>query len=44
MRAAYWLFDKHPGDLTGYHGTSKRFEAAHVDHVFESLRPGQTRG
>lgn len=51
-RAGYWLFDEHPGDfggfsLTGgiaYGGRSTRYEAAHVDHLYRELRPGQTRG
>lgn len=44
FRCAFWLFDKHPGDGRGYVGQSRRFDARHVDHVFEALRPGQTRG
>lgn len=44
FRTGYWMYDRHPGDLGGYRGNSRRFEAQHVDHVFEALRPGQTRG
>lgn len=43
-RVAYWLFERHPGDLMGYFGQSKRYAAAHIDHVYEERRPGQTRG
>ena len=43
-RSGYWLFDSHPGDIGGFRGNSRRFAAEHVDHVFEALRPGQTRG
>lgn len=42
---AYWLFDRHPGDqLLGGAALSAPVAAAHVDHVFERLRHGQTRG
>lgn len=44
MRIAYWLHERHPGDLSGFRNGSRRFSADHVDHVFEALRPGQTRG
>lgn len=43
-RAGYWLFGSHPGDMGGYRGNAVRFDAAHVDHLFDELRPGQTRG
>lgn len=51
-RAAFWLYDRNPGDLGGfggmggfgYGGASSRFDAAHVDHLFRQDRPGQTRG
>ncbi|ATC34100.1 phage portal protein [Caulobacter vibrioides] len=43
-RAAYWLFDQHPGHNGGSWGRSRRFLARHVDHVFEPLRAGQARG
>lgn len=47
QRAAYWLFDDHPGAMNrslrgGY--TSKRVPASEVIHVFRQDRPGQTRG
>lgn len=44
-RSAYWLFRQHPGDLT-FTGSrqSERIPAQHVDHLFEALRHGQTRG
>lgn len=44
-RAAYWLFDRHPGGialLASYQ--SSPVSAKHVDHVFERTRFGQTRG
>ena len=46
-RVAYWLHSRHPGDRFGGFGTrweSRRVEARYVDHVFETLRPGQVRG
>jgi lambda family phage portal protein len=46
-RVAYHLWREHPGDylLGGMPGTDRiRVEARFVDHVFEVLRPGQTRG
>ncbi len=44
-RAAFWLFANHPGDvLFGGAGQSAPLAAEHVDHVFERLRFGQTRG
>jgi lambda family phage portal protein len=46
-RAAYWLYDHHPGD-TMFRGTkgiaSTRVDGSEVDHIFERLRPGQVRG
>lgn len=44
IRTGYWLYDQHPGDFGGFRGTSRLFAAEHIDHVFEALRPGQTRG
>ncbi|MEM7198165.1 MAG: phage portal protein, partial [Pseudomonadota bacterium] len=41
---AYWLFDKHPGDMMGITGTSKRHKAKNFHHIFEVNRPGQLRG
>ncbi len=43
-RAGYWLHPSHPGDFGGYYGMSARYDAADVDHLFEELRAGQTRG
>ncbi|KQN93859.1 portal protein [Sphingomonas sp. Leaf231] len=44
-RSAYWLFADHPGDvLFGGAEMSAPIAAQHVDHVFERLRFGQTRG
>jgi len=43
--SAYWLFDSHPGDvLLGTSSASSPMRAANVDHTFERLRLGQTRG
>lgn len=42
-RAAYWLFDSHPGSSI-LSGTSKRIPASEILHVFASERPEQTRG
>lgn len=43
--AAYWLYDQHPGEtLLGGSCLSAPVAAEHVDHVFERLRFGQTRG
>ncbi|GAA4220252.1 phage portal protein [Sphingomonas endophytica] len=45
MPSAYWLFTDHPGDLSfGGAAMSAPIAAQHVDHVFERLRFGQTRG
>lgn len=45
-RAAYWLFNQHPGDTInrGVGLESKRVPAEQVLHIFERQRPGQTRG
>lgn len=43
-RSAYWLHGRHPGDAGGYFGNPTRFEAPHIDHLFDELRAGQTRG
>lgn len=44
-RAAYWLFDEHPGDVffPGRH-LSRPTPAQHIDHIFERTRWDQTRG
>ncbi len=49
-RAAYWLFDRHPGS-TGAFGTgaknigfSRRIDASEILHVFDQERAGQVRG
>lgn len=45
---AYWLFDRHPGDIsfiTSKIGrSSKRISAENIIHVFKKTRPGQGRG
>lgn len=47
-RVAYWLFDRHPGDVgvwtLGRSGSSKRVPAAEIIHLFASSRPGQQDG
>lgn len=44
-RAAYWLFDEHPGDVIfSTTRASSRIAAEHVDHVFEKLTHTQARG
>jgi lambda family phage portal protein len=49
-RAGYWLYPTHPGDMGGVapgglmRGMSRLTAAADVDHIFQALRPGQTRG
>ena len=44
VRAEYWLFDTHPGEIGGYGAASKAYSAANIDHVYEMLRWGQPRG
>jgi lambda family phage portal protein len=49
-RAGYWMFPIHPGELGSIaiggllRGQSKRMPAEDVDHFYQTLRPGQTRG
>lgn len=50
-RAAYWLFDRHPGSTgatvmsgAGLSPNSRRVPADGVLHIFEQERPGQVRG
>lgn len=44
-RAAYWLFDHHPGSSSTFVSpVSRRIPAAGVIHVFDQERPGQVRG
>lgn len=44
-RVAYHILDRHPGDHMAWLATtSRRVPAADVDHLFESVRIGQTRG
>lgn len=42
-RAAYWLFDAHPGSGASS-GVSARVPASEILHSFRPLRPGQVRG
>lgn len=43
-RAAYWLFDSHPGSNLMPSGTSRRVPASEILHVFDVERAGQARG
>jgi lambda family phage portal protein len=43
-RRAYWLFPVHPGESRGLSPVSRPIPARQVLHLFERLRPGQTRG
>lgn len=48
-RVAYWLFDQHPGEVSGktfLRGgfQSKRVPATEILHIYEKQRPGQVRG
>lgn len=43
-RAAYWLFDKHPGASGPGLAISKRVPASEILHLFFAERPGQVRG
>ena len=48
QRVAYWLYDRHPGEivsLTGRSGvTSSPVDAARIIHYYAAERPGQGRG
>jgi len=44
QRAAYWMYDRHPGEQIGMGTASKRVNAEDVLHIYEILRPGQVRG
>lgn len=50
-RVGYHLFESHPNDVVGPRysgnanaGQTKRIDAKYIDHLYEILRPGQTRG
>jgi lambda family phage portal protein len=46
-RVAYWLFQRHPGDmvnLSSSFGASKRVPASEIAHIYRADRPGQVRG
>ncbi len=44
-RAAYWLFDQHPGGRLPVNSpVSKRIPADSILHVYDQERPGQVRG
>lgn len=44
-RAAYWLFDEHPGSSGTWRSIqSRRIPAEDVAHIFMPKRPGQARG
>lgn len=45
QRVAYHIFEDHPGDLLSPNaGKRRRIDARDVDHVYEVLEPGMTRG
>lgn len=46
-RTAYWLFDQHPGEQTGFSfrkASSSRVSASRIIHYYRQTRPGQSRG
>jgi len=43
-RVAYWLYDRHPGDILPGKLSSRRVPADRVLHVYRKDRPGQERG
>lgn len=43
-RAAYWIFQDHPGSAVGNPGVSRRILASEILHVYYAERPGQSRG
>lgn len=43
QRAAYWLFDSHPGEQGGSIYQSKRYPASDILHFYEKRRAGQMR-
>lgn len=45
--AGYWLYDEHPGEITGALrrvGASRKVDARFICHLFTPDRPGQGRG
>lgn len=45
QRTGYWIYDDHPNDVVMLKSlTSHLIDARYVDHLFERLRFGQTRG
>lgn len=42
-RVAYWLFTRHPGSNFAT-GTSRRYPASEILHIYRQERPGQVRG
>lgn len=43
-RAAYWLYQDHPGDVMSTRSMSRRIDAGEIAAVFRVDRPGQVRG
>ena len=43
-RAAYWIYDSHPGSRMLESTQSKRIPASEIIHVYSLDRPGQVRG
>ncbi|MBF0178176.1 MAG: phage portal protein [Magnetococcales bacterium] len=44
MRAAYWIYPRHPGSARQGMAKSVRISATDVLHLYDRLRPGQNRG
>lgn len=47
QRVAYWLFDRHPGDVGALYiasANAERIDARQIIHVYRDLRVGQIRG
>ena len=44
MRAAYWIYPRHPGSARQGTTKSVRIPASDILHLYDRLRPGQNRG
>lgn len=42
--SGYWIYNNHPGDMTGMTAQSELMQASQVIHVYEMRRPEQVRG
>jgi lambda family phage portal protein len=43
-RAAYWIYQDHPGDPFTMRTVARRIDASEICHVYRIDRPGQSRG